>query len=118
MHTIWVGFHSLKEAKRIRESYRQDYGRDVRVRFRGRGRRVFIDESGIYHNHHQDLPLRYAKRISVYVDVEQNRIREEQEISRGDWRQHRETLRLFGIEIKEKKIIKPYGIVKFLEGLK
>ena len=79
--TICVGTFTHAEAISIRQSYREDCGRNIRVRFRGRGIRIFQNESGTTRQRYrQDLPLRYAERIAVYIDIvteeDRNRIRE------------------------------------------
>jgi len=70
IETIKLGTYPIEEAILIRNSYKEDCGNELRIKFRGRGPR-----RGVYN---RDLPLLFAERASIYIYIitEEDRARE------------------------------------------
>jgi len=63
-----LGVHSIEKAKRIRDLYKAFYGKEAQVKFRPRGKRIHIENgSRIYFQ--CSLPMRYAERLAIYIDI-------------------------------------------------
>ncbi len=63
-----LGTYDIEKALKLRRLNKHFYGKNVKMRLYGRGKRIFTKD-GLIANFGHDLPLKFAKKAIVYREL-------------------------------------------------